>query len=266
MELYLLPTAAAVWSTPFAQAGHFPATTLLRFFHNHGLLGGLEGHHQWLTLAGGARTYVEAMTRGFRDRIVLGNGVIQVSRDAAGASLRLADGTRRNFDRVIFACHADEALALLTDPTPDERRLLGAIRYQRNVATLHTDRTPMPRTRRAWASWNVRIDGRRASTIYWMNSLQRVSDRRDYFVSIDDPDLVDPNLVLRTIVYHHPQFTLETMEAQRELPSLNRLAPGQTTYYCGAYFGYGFHEDGFRSAIDASRALSDCARWDEAAA
>lgn len=274
LRFYLLPMAGAVWSTPFEEARRFPALTLLRFFRNHGLLGGLKGHHPWLTVAGGARSYVEKMTRGFTDRIVLGNAVRGVERNATGVTLVLADGERRRFDKVILACHADEALALLTEPTAGERRLLAPFRYQRNVATLHTDPAPMPRSRRAWASWNVRVqeqpgqgpDGTwRASTIYWMNSLQQVSAARDYFVSIDDPGLIDPTRVLKTLIYHHPLFTAEAVAAQRELPSLNALGPDQNTYFCGSYFRYGFHEDGFTSAIEVSRAVASAEVWEAAA-
>jgi predicted NAD/FAD-binding protein len=270
-DLYLLPMAAAVWSSPFEDVRHFPATTLLRFFDNHGLLGGLEGHHPWLTVRGGAKRYVEAMTRDFRERIALGNAVRRVERDGGGVTLSFANGERRRFDEVIFACHADQALALLAAPTPDERRLLSPFRYQRNVALLHSDPAPMPRSRKAWASWNVRIeeggDGiSRATTIYWMNSLQHLSARQDYFVSIDDPGLVDPARVLRTIVYHHPLFNLETVRAQQELASLNRMGEQRHTYFCGSYFGYGFHEDGFASAIEASRAVASAEVWKEEAA
>jgi uncharacterized protein len=259
LRFYLLPMASAVWSTPFDQVREFPALTLLRFFRNHGLLGGLSGQHQWWTVTGGAKSYVEKMTRGFRDRIHLGNGVVRVDREPTGATLRLADGSTRSFDKVIFACHADEALAMLAKPTPDEQRLLRPFGYQQNIATLHTDRTPMPRRRRAWASWNYRVDetsrGVSATTIYWMNSLQGVSDVRDYFVSIDDPGLIDPRHVLKTIVYHHPVFTLATTAAQRELPSLNTIDSQQTTYFCGSYFRHGFHEDAFASAVELSGIL-----------
>jgi uncharacterized protein len=262
LSLYLLPMASAIWSTPFEDVRDFPAVAMLRFFRNHGLLGGLSGQHQWKTVAGGARTYVEKMTRDFRDRIHLGNAVTAVDRDARGAVIHFGDRSSRRFDRVLFACHADEALALLTQPTADERRLLGTFRYQKNLATLHTDSAPMPRQRRAWASWNSRLDitphgGYSATTVYWMNSLQRVSDRKEYFVSIDDPGLINPTRILKTIAYRHPVFTLESMDAQRELPALNRIDPDQTTYFCGSYFRYGFHEDAFTSAIRASSALSE---------
>ncbi len=261
LELYLLPICSAVWSTPFRDVRAFPAMTLIRFFDNHGLLGGLKGHHPWLTVDGGAKSYVKRMTHEFRDRIALGNAAVRVTRGSNGVKVRLADSTERVFDKVIFACHADEALALLGDATTQEQALLGAFRYQKNVATLHTDVAPMPRSRRAWASWNYRIDRAaggeaRATTIYWMNSLQNVSDRRDYFVSIDDPGLIDPSRILKTIDYHHPVFTREATRIQEELPGLNRISSGQQTYFCGSYFRYGFHEDAFTSAIEAARAIS----------
>jgi uncharacterized protein len=265
LRFYLLPMAGAVWSAPFDRVRDFPALTLLRFFDNHGLLGGLEGHHPWLTVRGGAKTYVEKLTRRFRDRIHLGTPVTRVDRDGG---VRLADGSRATFDRVILACHADEALALLAQPSEEEARLLSAFRYQRNVATLHTDPAPMPRARRAWASWNVRVDERdaAATTIYWMNSLQRVSDREQYFVSIDDPGLIAPEKILRTIRYSHPLFDRAAVAAQRELPQLNATSPHQTTFFCGSYFGYGFHEDAYTSAIRVADAVLLAARQKEAAA
>ena len=266
LELYLLPIASAIWSTPFDDVRAFPVATLMRFFRNHGLLGGLAGHHQWRTVRGGAKTYVEKMTRGFRGRIHLGNAVVRVERSPRHVALKFADGASAVFDKVILACHADEALSMLAQPTAEERRVLAPFRYEKNIATLHTDPAPMPRTRRAWASWNYRLDGTSASTIYWMNSLQRVSTRRDYFVSINDPGLVDRSRVLATIDYEHPVMTREAVAAQRELPSLNAVAEEQTTYFCGSYFRYGFHEDAFASAIAASRAVARQALWAEAAA
>lgn len=253
LRLYLLPMSSAVWSTPFEDVRKFPVATLLRFFDNHGLLGGLAGHHQWLTVAGGAKTYVDAIRARFHGRIVLGNAVTRVFRDANGVTLRLADGSTARFSRVLFACHADEAIALLDAPTPDEHRVLRAFRYQRNIATLHTDPAPMPRTRRAWASWNYRLDGRGATTVYWMNSLQPwlAGEPQNYFVSIDGESLIDPQRVIRTMEYHHPIFDLAAIDAQRELPSLETAL----TFFCGSYFGYGFHEDAYRSGLNAVAAI-----------
>ncbi|HUF18600.1 MAG TPA: FAD-dependent oxidoreductase, partial [Thermoanaerobaculia bacterium] len=260
LDLYLLPMSSAVWSTRLEDIRHYPIVTLLRFFRNHGLLGGLSGHHQWRTVRGGSRMYVERLTREFSSRIRTGTPVARVRRSAEGVTLRLKDGSAQHFDKVILACHADEALALLEEPTEDERRLLGAFRYQKNVATLHTDPSVMPKKRRAWAAWNYRIDTSRegllrSTTIYWMNALQRVSERCNYFVSIDDPGLIDPSTILRTIVYHHPIFDMEAIDAQAHLGALNRRSPDQDVYFCGSWFGHGFHEDALSSAIEVSSAI-----------
>ncbi|HVT01935.1 MAG TPA: FAD-dependent oxidoreductase [Thermoanaerobaculia bacterium] len=255
LERFLIPMSAAVWSTPFRQIMEFPATTLLRFFHNHGFLG-MDTQHPWRTVRGGSRKYVEKLTQPFRDRIETGDPVVAVRRNSDGAEVRLRSGATARFDQVVFAAHADETLAMIADPTPEELRLLSPFHYQSNVAQLHTDKGVMPRTRRAWASWNYRIteiDGQsHGSTVYWMNSLQKVSQRRDYFISIDDPGEVDPASVLQTIVYTHPLFTRDAITAQRELPTLNAR---DITFFCGSYFAYGFHEDALRSGMEAASAL-----------
>jgi predicted NAD/FAD-binding protein len=254
LNLYLVPMSSAVWSTPPDLMLGFPAATLLRFFHNHGFLG-LDTQHPWLTVAGGSRTYVDRMSRPWRDRIRLGRPVSRIVRTGGRPVVETSDGSSEAFDQVILACHADQALRLLGAPTPDEARLLGEFRYQPNVATLHTDASVMPRTRRAWASWNYEIardpdGGTSTATHYWMNSLQGVSDRRDYFVSINRPGSVDPSRVLRTIRYEHPLFSLGAVRAQAGLPGLNRAAAGATeTYFAGSYFRYGFHEDAFDSSV-----------------
>ena len=168
----------------------------------------------------------------------------------------------REFDKVILACHGDQALALLADPTALEARLLCHFKYQPNTATLHTDESFMPRTRRCWAAWNYRIaqDGT-PSTHYWMNRLQGVSERVNYFVSLNSHDRVAPERVLRRIDYEHPLFNLAAIAAQAELPALNRIAPEQTTYFAGAWFKYGFHEDGFTSGLECARAITGEALW-----
>ncbi|MGC3988800.1 MAG: hypothetical protein QM796_03775 [Chthoniobacteraceae bacterium] len=177
-----------------------------------------------------------------------------------------SDGSIATYDKVILASHADQSLALLADPTPLETRLLSPFSYQPNVTTLHTDESFMPRTRRCWSSWNYRLDltpdGRLLPTThYWMNQLQRVSERRNYFVSLNCHDRIASEKVLRRIDYEHPLFNLAAIAAQRELPMLNNLSPDQTTYYAGAWFKYGFHEDGFSSAIDCVRSLARDAIW-----
>ncbi len=261
LERYLVPMSSAVWSTPPERMLEFPAVTLLRFWHNHGFLG-LHTQHPWFTVTGGAKSYVEKITVPFRDRVQLKQKAVSVERAAGKARVFTPDGAAREFDKVILACHADQALALLADPTTMETRLLRNFEYQPNTATLHTDTSFMPRTRRCWASWNYRIarDGA-PSTHYWMNRLQGVSDRTDYFVSLNCHDRIAHDRVLRRIEYEHPLFNLAAIAAQRELPQLNRIAPDQTTYFAGAWFKYGFHEDGFTSALECARVVSGEPIW-----
>jgi predicted NAD/FAD-binding protein len=266
LDLYLVPMSSAVWSTPPDKMLLFPARTLLRFFHNHGFLG-LHTQHQWWTVAGGAREYVRRLTAPWRDRIRRGVKVVRVRREAGGVLVTCANGAVAHFDRVILACHADQSLRLLADPIPGESRLLGEFHYQPNLATLHTDDAVMPRTRLAWSAWNYAI-GRDASgrpdpaTIYWMNRLQGVSDRENYFVSINGARAINPAKVLRTIAYEHPLFSLGAVAAQQEIPALNAAAAeGTRTYYCGAWTRYGFHEDGFLSAVNVARQLLGRDPW-----
>lgn len=265
LHLFLVPMSSAVWSTPPGKMLDFPAVTLLRFFHNHGFLG-LHTHHPWRTLDGGARTYVAKMSVPWRDRVFLKSKAVKVSRRDGSARVVAANGAEATFDKVILATHADEALGLLADPTPAEQRLLSPFKYQPNTVTLHTDPSFMPKTRLCWASWNYRIDqepggATRPSTHYWMNSLQGVSQQRNYFVSLNSHDRVAPEAVLRRIEYHHPLFSLDAIAAQKELPGLNRLSNDQSTYFCGSYFKYGFHEDAFTSALECSRAVSGEPIW-----
>ena len=265
LNLYLVPMSSAVWSTPPEKMLDFPALTLLRFWHNHGFLG-LHTQHPWFTVTGGAKSYVEKITAPFRQRVGLKNAAVRVARESGKAHLTTADGQTRAFDKVILACHADQALALLADPTDLEARLLPKFKYQANTATLHTDAGFMPRTSSCWASWNYRLDpGSNGeivpTTHYWMNSLQGVSRHKNYFVSLNAHDRVAPENVLRRIEYEHPIFDLAAIAAQKELPQLNRLSPEQTTYYAGAWFKYGFHEDGFSSALDCARAITGEPIW-----
>ena len=265
LQRYIVPMGSAVWSTPPDKMLEFPAMTLLRFWHNHGFLG-LDTQHPWFTVTGGARSYVAKLTVPFRDRIQLGQKAVKVKRSANFATVTAADGTSRHFDKVILACHGDQALRLLADPTAMETRLLREFHYQPNVATLHTDPTFMPRTRRCWAAWNYRLDAGvdgsvLPTTHYWMNRLQRVSEKQNYFVSLNAHERVAPGKVLRRIEYEHPLFGLDTIAAQKELPALNRIAPTQTTYYAGAWFKYGFHEDGLTSALECARAMTGDPLW-----
>jgi predicted NAD/FAD-binding protein len=263
---YLVPMSSAVWSTPPDKMLQFPARTLLRFFHNHGFLG-LHTQHQWWTVDGGSQEYVRRLIAPWRHRIRLGARVVRVRRHDGGVQVTTANGATEHFDRVILAGHGHESLALLADPTADESRLLREFQYQPNIATLHTDVAVMPRTKLAWSAWNYSIARDTAGTIepmtiYWMNRLQGVSDREDYFVSINRPDRIDPKKALRTIAYEHPLFTLGAVRAQAEIPAQNAAARGTTeTYYCGAWTRYGFHEDGFLSAFNVARLLLGRDPW-----
>ncbi len=265
LNFYLVPMSAAVWSTPPERMLDFPAMTLLRFFHNHGFLG-LHTQHPWLTVAGGAKTYVAKILAPLRERVRLRSPVTRVERLAHGARVTMADGRSEDFDKIILTSHADQSLRLLADADAKERALLGEFQYQRNLATLHTDASVMPRTRLAWASWNYRIEHDVAgrvlpSTIYWMNSLQGVSDRENYFVSINGENRITPERVLRRIEYEHPLFSLGAIRAQAELPKLNQRSLSQAVYFCGSYFKYGFHEDAFTSALDLCRVLTGDNLW-----
>ncbi|MEP6671293.1 MAG: FAD-dependent oxidoreductase [Chthoniobacter sp.] len=265
LHLFLVPMGSAVWSTPPDKMLDFPAMTLLRFWHNHGFLG-LDTQHPWFTVTGGAKSYVKKITEPFRERVLLQNAATRVARAGDQARVTARDGSTREFDKVILACHADQALALLADPSETETRLLRNFHYQPNTATLHSDASLMPATQRCWAAWNYRIDAGAdgqalPTTHYWMNRLQGVSRNRNYFVSLNAHDRIAPDKVLRRIEYEHPIFDLAAIEAQKELPELNRLSPRQTTYYAGAWFKYGFHEDGFTSALDCARAITGEPIW-----
>jgi len=258
LEFYLVPMSSAVWSTEPGRMLDFPALSLIRFFQNHGFLG-VTTHHPWFTVSGGSQNYRDKILAAF-DPVRLPAKVVGVSESEGNARVRIEDGTELECDRVIIAAHADEALAMLAAPDADQQRLLSAFRYQENTATLHTDASVMPCARRAWASWNYRVEnqpggGTRATTHYWMNALQGVSKKRNYFVSINGAESIPDAAVLYRTVYHHPVYTLEAMRAQRELPSLNTRSPRQRLFFCGSYFRHGFHEDAYSSAVDLARVV-----------
>lgn len=246
---YLVPMSSAVWSTPMKEMLDFPAVTLIRFFKNHGFLG-LDTQHQWYTLNKGSQSYREILIEPFRSKIHVNRKAVQVIRESDRVVIHASDGSRETFDRVVIASHCDQALAMLSEPTPMEQRLLSNFKYQYNKAVLHTDEGTMPKTKLAWSSWNYRIkeeDGeQKPSTVYWMNRLQDVSKRKNYFVSINPHEDLDPSKILKEIDYDHPLFDVPAIKAQEELDTLNASGP---IYFCGSYFKYGFHEDAFASAV-----------------
>jgi uncharacterized protein len=253
---YLVPMSSAVWSTPMNEMLDFPATTLIRFFHNHGFLG-LHTQHQWYTLDKGSQSYREILIAPFKDKIHVNRKAVKISRTDGKVTVHAADGTSEIFDRVIIASHGDQALALLEQPTIMEQKLLSAFKYQHNKAVLHTDENTMPKAKLAWSSWNYRIQEEQGklvpSTIYWMNRLQGVSEKKNYFVSVNPHQHLDPKKILREIDYEHPLFDLSAINAQSSLHELNQHGP---VYYCGSYFKYGFHEDAFASAVQLCSHLS----------
>lgn len=257
LKWYLSPMAAAVWSSPPERIDTFPARTLMRFWHNHGFLG-LDTQHPWRTVSGGSRCYVEKLTAPFKDRIHQGAPV----RSVKDTTVYLEDGTSATYDQVVIAAHGDQALAMLENPTALETALLGKFRYQENIALLHTDTQFMPRTRRCWAAWNYRIDSRgRHSTHYWMNELQGVSDREQYFVSINPSSPVPDEKVKKRLIYEHPMFDLAAVDAQQQLPTLHEAGQDTNRYFCGAWQRYGFHEDGLWSAVNVCAKILNRDPW-----
>ena len=246
---FLVPLTSALWSTAPGRALEFPAAYAIRFFDNHGMLG--VRRFAWQTVSGGADTYVRALSDRLGSRLRLGLGARSVRRDAAGVELTTDDGERHRFDKIVVATHADQALALLEDPTEDERRVLGAFGYTRNQAVLHTDERLLPRAHAARAAWNYRLgeDGRPTVT-YSLNRLQSLSGETEYCVTLNEP--VEEEYVIRRLVYEHPLYTVDSLRAQRELPS---LSGPRHTFYAGAHHGNGFHEDGLASGVRTAAEL-----------
>jgi predicted NAD/FAD-binding protein len=244
---FLVPLTSALWSTAPSRALELPAAYAIRFFDNHGMLG--LGRFRWRTITGGSRRYVDAIAARLDTRLRLGHGVRSLRRAPDGVELRIGDGVER-FDRIVLATHADQALALLEDPTPDEQRVLGSFRYTTNDAVLHTDSSYLPKARSARAAWNYRLGADDRPTVtYHLNRLQGLDADRDYLVSLNEN--VPEQHVLARFVYEHPHFDVGALRAQAELPRLR----GGRTLYAGAYFGNGFHEDGLASGVAAARAL-----------
>ena len=253
VERLLVPQAAAVWSADPRQMWSFPAGFLAEFFENHRVLQ-LAGRPSWRTITGGSRRYVEALIEPFRDHVRLRTPVRSVARGPHGVRVELDNGSER-FDQVVFAVHSDMALALLADPSPAEARVLGAIPYQRNEAVLHTDTKLMPRRRAAWASWNYHLGGEQAdrtTVTYHMNRLQSLAADREFMVTLNRTEAIDPDEVIRVIDYSHPVFTPEAVRAQERWGEISGV---RRTHYCGAYWSWGFHEDGVWSALRVSQAL-----------
>jgi predicted NAD/FAD-binding protein len=248
---YLVPMTAAIWSAEPMSVLDMPALFLVRFFKNHGLLQ-LQDRPQWRVIEGGSREYVRRLVAGHEDRIRLNSPVTSITRTEGGVEITSASGGREFYDYVFVACHSDQALRMLSDPTPVEEAVLGAIRYQPNEALLHTDTGILPGKRRAWSSWNYfvpRDPQEQVVVSYNMNILQSLQSDNTYVVTLNGGHLVDSSSVIHRVHYDHPMFNLETIAAQQRHEELNR----DRTFYCGAYWRNGFHEDGVVSALDAVR-------------
>jgi len=254
-EHYLLPMGAAIWSCPPQAFLDFPIAFVLAFFANHGLLQ-IRDRPVWRTIAGGSARYVERLVAPLGDRVRLRTPVAGIARQPDGVTVRSARGVE-TFDEVVVACHADQALGLLEDPSPDERRLLGAFPYQMNTAVLHTDAGWLPRRRRAWAAWNYRVptDAAAPPTVsYHMNQLQQLATPRQYLVSLNPTGPIEGGAEIARYAYAHPTFAVGRVAAQAEHATMIRR---RRTSYCGAYWGHGFHEDGVRSALRVAEAFGE---------
>jgi uncharacterized protein len=259
VEQYLVPFGAAIWSADPATFTQFPMRSYARFMHNHSLLEA-PGKARWRTITGGSRHYVAALTAPFADRIRLSTPVHKiVAANGRGPDQRvelLTDRGPELFDRVVVATHSDQALRMIADPTPMERSVLGAIRYRPNTATLHTDARLLPAEPRARASWNYRVDpwSRRATVTYWMNSLQQIDTAPQLLVTLNGAESIDPRRVLAQFEYQHPVFDGAAMRAQRRR---HEIQDERGILFAGAYWGYGFHEDGVQSGLEVARIVSE---------
>ena len=247
-RFYLMPMVSAIWSSGTELAADYPRDPLLRFLDNHGLLQ-VTGQPEWRTVVGGSHSYIGPLTKGLGRRLHLGRPVENIFRCADGVEIVLDDGSKHRFDHVVIAAHADQALAMLAEPTSDEAELLGRWRYSVNDTWLHTDPALMPRRRAAWASWNylmAEASRESASLTYHLNRLQRLDEDREYLVSLNPETEPARDTVIRRMSYTHPIFTAESVSTQSELRRINGR---NRTHFCGAYFGNGFHEDGFASSV-----------------
>jgi predicted NAD/FAD-binding protein len=247
---YIVPMGAAIWSAEPRRMLSFPAQSFVRFFANHGLLN-IRNRPQWRVVRGGSRSYVEKLTAPFHHCIRLNTPVSGIRRKATHVEVCSAAHGQERFDRVFVACHSDQALAMLHDASPQEREILGAIPYQRNEVVLHTDTSLLPRRRLAWSAWNYHRlagDNPAVAVTYNMNLLQGLATQNTYLVTLNNTDAVDPDSILKRLRYDHPVYTPAGVAAQSRQAEINGV---NRTYFCGAYWRYGFHEDGVVSALNA---------------
>lgn len=262
---YLYPMAAAIWSCPRQTMQAFPVARFIRFFANHGLLS-VKDHPQWHTVEGGSRSYLKRMLEDLGPRAICNTAIQSIERHDDGITLHI-DGQAVHYDEVILACHTDQALALLAKPSREEQTGLRGIPYQSNRVLLHTDSKLMPQRQRVWSSWNfsadtkIEKDSPPVCVTYWMNSLQRLATERNYFVTLNPTIEPEERSIIEEFHYDHPMFGSDAVMAQN---LINGIQGQQHTWYCGAWLGYGFHEDGLKSGIDVATALGASVPWENA--
>ncbi len=247
IDNYIIPMAAAIWSTPPLKVLDMPALFFIRFFKNHGLLE-VVNRPQWWVIKNGSKQYVKKIINSFRGEAFLNSRVLSVDRGDDTVFINL-EAERREYDCVIFATHSNQTLSILNAPTEDEKNILSSIQYQKNIATLHTDSSILPKRKKAWSSWNYLINSNKdaVTLTYNMNILQNLNSSKTYCVTINDNNTIDKNKILKEMTYHHPLFNLKSLKAQSLKKSINGA---NNTYFCGAYWANGFHEDGVNSALD----------------
>jgi predicted NAD/FAD-binding protein len=252
---YIVPMGAAIWSTSALKTIEMPAAFYIRFFKNHGLLQ-IFNRPQWFVISGGSKSYIKKIVEGYKDKVKLSTPVKKVRRDDNGVDVFFGEkGSSEKFDKVIFATHSDQALRLLEEPSQEEIDILGALPYQKNEAILHTDSGILPKKKITWSSWNF-LNVNKSSPVsltYNMNILQSLETKIDFLVTLNGSGAIDPKKIIKKILYHHPLFTIDGIEAQKKKHQISGV---NNTFYCGAYWGNGFHEDGVNSAIDVSNSLN----------
>ena len=250
VDQFIIPMAAAIWSGSDLQMGKFPIRTFAQFYENHGLLA-VAGHPPWYFVKGGSHTYVNAFLKSFKGKAIKSSKIVSITRQDSKPTIHFENRESQTFDAVILATHADQALKILDKPSKNEEKLLGVWSYSNNKTFLHTDRHVMPPNKRAWASWNYTRHTHETSTApvivsYDMTRLQKLNTQNSYFVTLNPQKLIPHAHVIKEIDYTHPQYSFDAFNSQKDLPSLN---DNQNTFFCGSYFGYGFHEDGVNSAL-----------------
>lgn len=260
---YILAMGAAIWSCPVETIMEFPARTFLLFFKNHGLLS-VNNRPQWYTVSGGSRVYVQKILQKFPDQIKMNSGVQSVRAQDDGVIIKTQNGSEEKFNRIIFACHADEAMNILENPTADQKSVIGTFRYQSNTIITHHDTSFMPRHKKCWASWVYLSEGKadnnpQVSLTYWMNNLQNLDPQHPIFVTLNPGRKPDKNLIVDEHQFTHPVFDRPAIAAQSKIAAIQ----GQNNiWFCGAYQRYGFHEDGLLSAVHVAKSMNIDIPWE----